>query len=60
MQIEDNINVGLMLHLDQTVPDPALEDFLARKRSSSWAGLFPDNGDSVSILKIWVVSSWAF
>jgi hypothetical protein len=53
MQIEDNINVGLMLHLDQTVPDPALEDFLARKRSSSWAGLFPDNGDSVSIPKIW-------
>ena len=53
MQIEDNINVGLMLHLDQTIPDPAFEDFMARKRSSSWADLFPDNGDSVSIPKIW-------
>jgi hypothetical protein len=53
MQIEDNINVGLMLHLDQTVPDPALEDLLARKCSSFWADLFSDNDDSVSVPKIW-------
>jgi hypothetical protein len=53
MQIEDNINVGLMLHLDRTIPDPAFEDFLARKRSSSWADLFPDNDGSVSVPKIW-------
>jgi hypothetical protein len=53
MQIEDNINVGLMLHLDQTIPDPAFEDFMARKRSSSWADLFPDNDGSVSVPKVW-------
>ncbi|KAL5650367.1 hypothetical protein ACJX0J_041176, partial [Zea mays] len=52
MQIEDNINVGLMLHLDQTIPDPAFEDFMARKRSSSWADLFPDNDGSVSVPKL--------
>jgi hypothetical protein len=53
MQIEDNINVGLMLHLDQTIPDPAFEDFMARKCSSSWADLFPDNDGSVSVPKVW-------
>jgi hypothetical protein len=53
MQIEENINVGLMLHLDQTIPDPAFEDFMARKRSSSWADLFPDNDGSVSVPKVW-------
>ena len=42
-----------MLHLDQTIPDPAFEDFMARKRSSSWADLFPDNDGSVSIPKVW-------
>ncbi|ONM54005.1 hypothetical protein ZEAMMB73_Zm00001d019962 [Zea mays] len=53
MQIEDNINVGLMLHLDQTIPDHAFEDFMARKCSSSWADLFPDNDGSVSVPKVW-------
>jgi hypothetical protein len=53
MQIEENINVGLMLHLNQTIPDPAFEDFMARKRSSSWADLFPDNDGSVSVPKVW-------
>ncbi|KAL5664374.1 hypothetical protein ACJX0J_024482, partial [Zea mays] len=53
MQIEENINVGLMLHLEQSNPDPAFEDYMARKRSSSWADLFPDNVGSVSVPKVW-------
>jgi hypothetical protein len=53
MQIEDNINVGLMLHLEQSIPDPAFEDYMARKRSSSWADLFPDNAGLVSVPKVW-------
>ncbi|AQK59250.1 hypothetical protein ZEAMMB73_Zm00001d053314 [Zea mays] len=52
MQIEENINVGLMLHLDQTNPDPAFEDFMARKCSSSWADLFPGNDGSVFVPKL--------
>jgi hypothetical protein len=52
MQIEENINVGLMLHLDQTNPDPAFEDFMARKCSSSWADLFPGNDGSVFVPKV--------
>jgi hypothetical protein len=31
MQIEVNINVGLMQHLEQSTPDPAFEDYMARK-----------------------------
>jgi hypothetical protein len=53
MQIEENINVGLMLHLEQSNPDPAFEDYMARKCSSSWADLFPDNVGSVSVPKVW-------
>jgi hypothetical protein len=53
MQIEENINMGLMLHLEQTNPDPAFEDFMARKRSSSWADLFLGNDGSVSVPKVW-------
>jgi hypothetical protein len=41
MQIEENINVGLILHLEKSNPDPAFEEYMARKRSSSWADLFP-------------------
>jgi hypothetical protein len=53
MQIEENINVGLMLHLEHTNPDLAFEDFMARKRSSSWADLLPGNDGSVSVPKVW-------
>lgn len=35
MQIEENINVDLMQHLEHSNPDPAYEDFLARKRFNS-------------------------
>jgi hypothetical protein len=54
MQIEESINVGLMLHLEQSNPDPAFDEYMARKRSSSWADLFPDNDGSVSVPKVWV------
>jgi hypothetical protein len=53
MQIEENINVGLMQHLEQSTPDPAFEDYMARKCFSSWADLVPDNADSVSVPKVW-------
>jgi hypothetical protein len=53
MQIEDNINVGLMQHLEQSTPDPAFEDYMARKRFSSWADLFPDNAGFVPVPKVW-------
>jgi hypothetical protein len=53
MQIEENINVGLMQHLEQSIPDPAYEDYLARKRLSSWADIFPCNSDFVTVPKVW-------
>jgi hypothetical protein len=53
MQIEENINVGVIQHLEQSIPDPAYEDYLARKRLSSWADLFPCNSDFVSVPKVW-------
>jgi hypothetical protein len=53
VQIEDNINVGLMLHLEQSIPDPAFKDYMARKCSSSWADIFPDKAGSVSVPKVW-------
>jgi hypothetical protein len=52
MQIEDNINVGLMQHLEQSTPDPSFEDYMARKRFSSWADLFPDNAGFVPVPKV--------
>jgi hypothetical protein len=52
MQIEDNINVGLMQHLEQSTPDPSFEDYMARKRFSSWADLFPDNVGFVPVPKV--------
>jgi hypothetical protein len=58
MQIEENINVGLMQHLEQSNPDPAYADYLARKRLTSWVDLFPANPDFVSVPKVWAVFSW--
>ena len=53
MQIEENINVGFMQHLEQPNHDPAYEDYLARKRLSSWADLFPTNSELVPVPKVW-------
>jgi hypothetical protein len=53
MQIEENINVGLMQHLEQSIPDPAYEDYLARKCLNSWADIFPCNSDLVTVPKVW-------
>jgi hypothetical protein len=53
MQVEENINVGFMQHLEQPNHDPAYEDYLARKRLSSWADLFPTNSDLVLVPKVW-------
>jgi hypothetical protein len=36
---DDNLIVGSMTHLSQPSEDPAYDDFLARKRFSSWAEL---------------------
>jgi hypothetical protein len=54
MQIEENINVGLLQHLEQSNPDLAYEDYLARKCLTSWTDLFPANSDFVSVPKVWV------
>jgi hypothetical protein len=53
MQVEENINVGFMQHLEQPNHDPAYEDYLARKRLSSWADLFPTNSELVPVPKVW-------
>jgi hypothetical protein len=53
MQIEENINVGLMQHLEHSTSDPAYEDFLARKRFNSWAGILSGNSDLVTVPKVW-------
>jgi hypothetical protein len=39
--------------LEQSTPDPAFEDYMARKCFSSWADLFPDNAGFVSVPKVW-------
>jgi hypothetical protein len=52
MQIEENINVGLMQHLEQSIPDPAYEDYLARKRLRSWADIFPYDSALVIVPKV--------
>jgi hypothetical protein len=45
--------VGLMQHLEHSNPDPAYENFLARKRFNSWAGTLPGNSDLVTVPKVW-------
>jgi hypothetical protein len=35
LNVDENIIVGCMTHLDQPSQDPAYEDFVARKRFSS-------------------------
>jgi hypothetical protein len=59
MQIEENINVGLMQHLEQSNPNLAYEDYLARKRLTSWADLLPANSDFVCAQKCGLLFSWA-
>jgi hypothetical protein len=53
MQVEENINVGFMHHLEQPNLDPSYEDYLARKRLSSWADLFPTNSEFIPVPKMW-------
>jgi hypothetical protein len=53
MQVEENINVGFMQHLEQPNHDPTYEDYLARKRLSSWADLFPTNSELIHVPKMW-------
>jgi hypothetical protein len=53
MQIEENINVGLMQHLEHSTSDPANEDFLARKRFNSWSGILSGSLDLVTVPKVW-------
>ncbi|KAL5675331.1 hypothetical protein ACJX0J_011462, partial [Zea mays] len=49
LNVDENIIVGCMTHLDQPSQDPAYEDFVARKRFSSWAELCPPpNADLIS------------
>ncbi|PWZ30189.1 hypothetical protein Zm00014a_030490 [Zea mays] len=43
-----------MTHLNQPSQDPAYDDFLARKRFSSWAELCPPSADLISVPKLWV------
>jgi hypothetical protein len=54
MHVEENINVGFMQHLEQPNHDPAYEDYLARKRLSSWAEMFPTNSEFIPVPKMWV------
>jgi hypothetical protein len=51
---DDNLIVGFMTHLNQPSQDPAYDDFLARKRFSSWAELCPPSADLISVPKLWV------
>jgi hypothetical protein len=53
LNVEENINVGCMLHLEQPTHNPAYEDFMARKRFSSWAELCPPNSDLIPVPKLW-------
>jgi hypothetical protein len=56
---EENIIVGCMLHLDQPVHDPAYEDFMAKKRCSSWAQLCPPTQTSSLYQNHGQLSLWA-
>jgi hypothetical protein len=53
LNADENIIVGCMTHLDQPSQDPAYEDFMARKRFSSWAELCPPNVDLIPVPKLW-------
>ena len=54
MNVEENINVGFMQHLEQPNHDPTYEDYLARKCLSSWAEMFPTNSEFIHVPKMWV------
>jgi hypothetical protein len=43
----------LFKDISWSIPDPAFEDYMARKCSSSWADLFPENVGLVSVPKVW-------
>lgn len=53
MQVDENVQVGFMQHVDLPNSDPAYEDFLARKLFGSWANVLPGNLDLVTIPKLW-------
>jgi hypothetical protein len=42
-----------MLHLEQLIHDPAYDDYMAKKRLSSWAEMFPTNSDFIPVPKMW-------
>lgn len=52
MQVDENVQVGFMQHVDLPNSDPAYEDFLARKLFGSWANVLPGNLDLVTIPKL--------
>jgi hypothetical protein len=45
--------MGFMTHLNQPSQDRACDDFLARKRFSSWAELCPPSADLIFVPKLW-------
>jgi hypothetical protein len=53
LNVEENINVGCMQHLEHPIHDPTYEDYLARKRFSSCAEMFPTNSEFIPIPKMW-------
>lgn len=55
MQIDDNIQVGLVRQINLHNADLAYEEYLARKRYSTWAGEVPMFGadDMVRVPKVW-------
>jgi hypothetical protein len=56
---DDNLIVGFMTHLNQPSQDPAYDDFLARKRFSSWAELGPPVQTSSPFQNYGLLSLWA-
>jgi hypothetical protein len=53
MQVDENVQVGFMQHVDHPNSNPTYEDFLARKLFGSWASVLPGNSDLVTIPKVW-------
>jgi hypothetical protein len=60
LNADENIIVGCMTHLDQPSQDPAYEDFMARKRFSSWAELCPPIHTSSPFQNFGQLSLWAY
>jgi hypothetical protein len=60
LNADENIIVGCMTHLDQPSQDPAYEDFMARKRFSSWAELCLPMQTSSPFQNYGQLSLWAY